>query len=103
MTDLDFISGEFLDYEIPKSKRYLLKYFRTDLQVAFLRYYLMFSEHRNFNDHTGHYCDRRVKFWMLGRYKQLVKAHAEAKSSLTEEGMKKLEEIEMGRYRLTKS
>jgi len=98
MKDLKFISGEFFDCEVPKEKRYLLKYFKTDLQLAFLRYYITFSEHRNFVDHTGHHASRRMLFMLQARYHALIDAYETAKRSLTEEGMQTVLDIESGNF-----
>lgn len=98
MQDLDFISGKFFETEIPKDKRYLLKYFKTDLQEAFLKYYLVFGSVKNFVDHTGHYCDSRTVYKMQRKYRQITLAHAEARSKLTEENMEILQLIESGKY-----
>jgi len=99
MKDLQFIAGEFFDCEIPKEKRYLLKYFKTDLQIAFLRYYTTFGEHRNFVDHTGHRASRRMLFNLQARYHSLVNAYETAKRSLTEAGMETVLAIETGKFR----
>lgn len=98
MHDLEFISGSFLDLEIPKEKRYLLKYFTTDLQIAFLRYYLVFGMIENFVDHTGYYCHERVVYKLKDKYHRIVEAHDAAKSNFTEEGLEKLQDIESGNY-----
>ena len=84
MRDLDFLSGWFFEYEVPKDKQYLLKYFTTDLQRAFLRYYLVFGNSWNFVDHTGHYCSRRLLWKFQARYRHLVTTYEQAKSLLTE-------------------
>lgn len=99
MRDLDFIAGDFFDLEIPKQQLYLLKYFKTDLQQAFLRYYMVFGNVRNFVDHTGYHCSERMLFILQRKYKNLVKAHAKAKSELTEESLETLQIIESGRYK----
>ncbi len=98
MKDLELIAGTFLDYEIPKEKRYLLKYFKTDLQLAFLRYYMVFGEHRNFVDHTGYYATRRMLWMLQARYHALVNAYESAKNSLTEQGMETVLAIENGTF-----
>ena len=100
--DLDFISGQFFDQEVPKKQKYLLKYFKTDLQLAFLRYYLTFHEHRNFVDHTGHWCDNRTRWKLQAKYQKLVETYDQAKHALTEEGMETVLRIESGKFVLTK-
>jgi hypothetical protein len=102
MRDANFLSGKFFDLDIPKEKRYLLKYFRNDLQRAFLRYYLVFGEVWNFTDHTGYYCSKRLAFRLANRYKRLTKLHQEAKISLDEDGIEIVELLERGKYRLTR-
>ena len=103
MRDLDFISGNFFEQEIPRDKHYLLRYFTTDLQKAFLRYRLVFENTKLFKDHTGFYCSDRLRFKLLFRFKKLIQIHAEAKSTFTEEGLNKLQLIESGQYPLTGS
>lgn len=102
MIDLHFISGTFFEYDVPKDRRYLLKYFKTDLQLAFLRYYLVFGDCKNFTDHTGYVCNRRLRDKLMNRFHGLIRAYETAKRSLTEEGMDVLHLIETGKFRLTK-
>lgn len=100
--DLDFISGRFFDFYVPKEKQFLFKYFNNDLQMAFLRYYMVFGNFKNFTDHTGYYCSERLLYRFQARYKKLVKLHDEAKKSLSEEGMKTLQLIESGKLPMTR-
>ena len=97
--DLDFISGKFFDHDVPKDKQYLLKYFTTDLQVAFLRYYFVFGHTRNFVDHTGYFCSKMLLSKLGKRFRDLIEAHAIAKADFTEGGMEVLAAIEEGKYR----
>ena len=101
MRDLDFVSGRFFDYDVPKEKRYLLKYFKSDLQRAFLKYFMVFGDHRNFTDHTGHYCNPRFVLHMEEKFHKLVDVYDKAKRALTEEGMATVHLIESGKFRLT--
>ncbi len=102
MKDLDFISGNFLTLQIPKEKRYLLKYFRNDLQRSFLKYYLVFGEFTNFTNHTGYYCTERLLFRLKARYLKLITIYDKAKKSLSEKGMEILNLMEHGKIPLTK-
>lgn len=99
--DLKFLSGEFLEYEIPKDKRYLLKYFKNDLQRSFLKYFFVFGSHSNFKDHTGRHCNPRFLYEMEYRLNHLLKLHENAKRSLTEESLMLLQKIEDGDYRFS--
>jgi hypothetical protein len=96
--DLNFIAGTFFDCEVPKDKRYLLKYFCNDLQGAFLRYVLTFGDYRLFCQHTGYYCSKRMLKYLFRRYRIVSAAHEEVKGDLSEDGMKRLLEIESGKY-----
>jgi hypothetical protein len=100
--DLELISGSFFDLEIPKDKRYLLKYFTGKLQVSFLRYYMVFGTKKNFIDHTGLKCNESLLIRFEKRYKQLTALYDWAKKSLTEESLKTLSLIESGKFNLTK-
>ena len=95
--DLLFISGTFEDFEIPRDKRYLHKYFDTPVQDAFLKYYFAFGNYDNFVDHTGH---RARKHWLVildNRLKKFQNLHKEAKANMD---MTTLALIESGEYRL---
>jgi hypothetical protein len=97
--DLKFISGIFFDNEISKDKCYLLKYFKTPLQIAFLRYHIVFDgDVHSFPQHTGYHCSRRLCVRMKMWYRELEEAHAKAKTDFSEEGMKLLWQIESGKY-----
>ncbi len=101
MRDLLFLSKSFVDYDIPREQQYLLKYFTTEIQVAFLRYYLVFGDSRLFIDHTGYYCSNRLRFRFLARVRKLMELHEQAKKSFTEEGLAILQLLESGQYPLT--
>lgn len=98
--DMSFISREFETYELPKEKKYLLKYFSTVLQEAFLKYVFVFGDYANFVDHTGLACQPRWQKSLYNKIKQLEAAHKEARSSFTEEGMSLLAKIESGKYKI---
>jgi len=102
MRDLHFISGRFFEFQIPKDKRYLLKYFKGKLQVAFLRYYMVFSNSKNFIEHTGYKCDKSLLSRLEKRYRNLTKFYDYNKKSFTEEGLKNISLIESGKFKLVK-
>lgn len=99
MNDLDFVSGGFFELEIPKERRYLLKYFTGDLQMAFLRYYLVAGECKNFNDHTGYCCAKSLVKRFEDRFNKLVELHENSKKSFTEEGLQSIQMIESGKLK----
>lgn len=102
MKDFEFISGRFFDFEIPKEKRYLLKYFKGKLQVAFLRYYMIFGSRQNFTDHTGHRCAKSLQEKLEKRYLNLVDLYDRSKSSFTEEGLQIIQLIDSGKFKLSR-
>lgn len=66
---------------MPADKLYLLKYFRTSVERAFLVYYLMFRDdfaglsitrmHRRFLEHTGHVCSDKWVYRLMRRVRYL--------------------------------
>lgn len=93
--DLGLIGGEFFELTLPKEKRYLWKYFSTDIQKHFLRYFFTFDSYLHFSEHTGYKSTLRYAKKMKRMLVALEKAHHEAKSSADFE---KLALIESGRY-----
>lgn len=94
--NLQFISGNFLDTPIPKEKAYLKKYFSTEIQAAFLRYYLEFGDISCFVAHTGIWTTSSNLHRLEQRYLSIIQAHREAKSEMDIELIHK---IESGKYR----
>ncbi|RDJ35269.1 MAG: hypothetical protein DWQ19_10670 [Crenarchaeota archaeon] len=97
--DLELISGNFFELELPKSKRYLLKYFKTDIQRQFIRYYLIFGTAKYFVQHTGCYCQIRWRQLMLVKYKTLEKALKQARKNMN---FNLITLIESGKFKLAK-
>lgn len=100
--DLKLIAANFFDLEIPKEKRYLLKYFVGKLQVTFLRYYMIFGNYRNFCEHTGFKCSSNLKFRLEKRFLGLTQLYENCKKNLTEDSIKTINLIESGKFNLTK-
>jgi hypothetical protein len=97
--ELTFLAGQFFDYELPKEKQYLLKYFRTDLDRQFLRYYFCFEQYEHFTDHTGMRCQEKWLRALKKKLDHIVSVHDEAKR---EGKLSLLTKIESGKYSLTK-
>ena len=97
MKDVHFLSGEFFDLEIPKELKWLLNYYKTPVQIQFLRYYLVFEDVKFFKDHTGinvnsKYLRRlEVKFHILKDMRNVAKKNFE---------VERLWEIETGRKKI---
>lgn len=95
--DLVFLARQWETVELPKEKRYLLRYFETPLQVAFLKYIQVFEDHCNFVDHTGFTCSDRWLIKLSDKLKKLQKLHRDARSNMD---MTALAHIESGNYKL---
>ena len=80
--DLNLISGDFFDVELPKEKQYLYKYFDTEVQMKFLRYYYTFKTYDRFIEHTGTVCGRRWLRFLKNKYEKLVFIYDEAKKNM---------------------
>lgn len=94
--DLALIAGRFLDEPVPKEKQYLYRYFKTDIQKLFARYYLDFGRYIHFVEHTGIYRSRRWLKRMSHRFAVVVEAYNQAKQ---EGDFETISEITMGTWR----
>ena len=92
--DLIFLSGDFA--YIPKEKRYLTKYFKTEIQVVFLSYFFLFGNYDNFVNHTGVYCQVRYLKILHSRLLKIELAHQNAKKNID---LTNLALIESGKFR----
>jgi hypothetical protein len=99
MNELKFLAGAFFDFEIPKDKKYLFKYFRSPIEKQFIKYYLCFSEIDYFVEHTGYFCQKRWLLILKKRFDFITEFHHKCKSSCNEEGLELLRKIEEGKYK----
>src|SRR4051812_33056716 len=86
--DMEFIAGNFLYGDVPPGKEYLRHHFQTEMEAAFLSYYLIFYKlrskkniqnfYRNFCDHTGICCSVRWVEKLLIRVDKIETALEEA-------------------------
>lgn len=95
--DLHFLARRWETVELPKDKKYLLRYFRTPLQVAFIKYVYIFGDADNFADHTGLACSPRWCIRLFDRMKRLEVLKQEARFSMD---MTALAHIESGKFKL---
>lgn len=93
--DLELISGNFFDCEIPKSKKYLFKYFRTNIQRQFVRYYYVFNSIKYFANHTGLHCKKRWLQLLIVRHNYLESLLKKARKEMDFETVTL---IESGKY-----
>jgi len=83
----------------PKEKLYLLKYFRTAIQRAFLLYYLQYGDCSHFVEHTGQRCTKRWLIAMRLKLEKIEAVHAIAKKNFD---LDALTNIENGKYKWRK-
>lgn len=95
MKDAIFLAGLFFEYEIPRDKQFLLKYFRSPLEEQFVKYYLCFGEIDNFIDHTGFFCQKRWVCILKKRIDKILSVREVYKNNFE---LDKLRELEEGRY-----
>jgi hypothetical protein len=100
MKDLEFISGDFMENEVPADRRFLLKYFCSEVQLAFLRYYLTFGNWECFVAHTGHVCTRAYLRKQEAKYRTLISVWENAKTGMTDESLTVLRELDTGSYKV---
>lgn len=97
--DLLLLARQFESYQLPKEKKYLLKYFDSPVQQAFLKYFLIFHEYKNFTDHTGIAVQPHWLKNLCEKLHILEKAHKEAKQNLDMAGVL---QIEKGKFKFNK-
>jgi hypothetical protein len=97
MKEAVFLAGLFFEYDIPREKQFLLKYFRSPLEKQFVKYYLCFGEIDNFVDHTGFFCQKRWLRILKKRIDKIMSVHEIYKKNFE---LDKLRELENGRYKL---
>lgn len=96
MRDLDFLSGRFSEQELSKEQRYLLKYFKTELQRTFLKYFMVFGDWTCFIEHTGLWTTKSYLHRQEQRFHGVVAAHKQAKSTMD---LDALWRVESGKYK----
>lgn len=94
MKETQFLAGVFFDFEVPKEKNFIFKYFRSPLEQQFVRYYLCFGEIEFFTEHTGHFCQKRWLKILKNRFDEINSLHDKYKADMELELLGKLEKGE---------
>ena len=97
MNDLKLLSGTFFDLELPKERLYLFKYFDTEIQLQFLRYYYTFGSCERFMEHKGLFCTKRWLRDLKNKYDKLILVYDEAKKNMD---FTLLAEIQSGKFKI---
>lgn len=98
--DLKFISGNFSEIEIPKNYKFLLKYFTTAIQIAFVKYFWLFRDWSNFVDHTGFYCTQRYLRKQADMFAKLMQIYEENAGRLDEKNMRIIQQLNEGKFKI---
>lgn len=96
MKEAIFLAGLFFEFDVPREKQFLFKYFRSSLEHQFVKYYLCFGEIDNFVDHTGCFCQKRWLKVLKKRIEKITNVYENFKSNFE---LDKLREIENGHYK----
>ena len=94
--NLMLLSQRYENYELPKDKKYLLKYFKTNVQRQFLKYYFCFGDYKNFCNHTGNPCQER---WLVILEKKLVFLERSKEKARKDFDLELIARIESGKYK----
>ena len=98
MKEAIFLAGLFFEYDIPREKMFLLKYFRSPLENQFVKYHLCLNDGiDNFVDHTGYFCQKKWLKILRKRIESILALHQKYKQECD---LSKLYEIENGKYKL---
>jgi hypothetical protein len=88
----------YLFLEIPKEKRFLLRYFKGKIQRYFLRYFIFFGDYKNFVDHTGLCCSVRWLKNLEKKYNDLMYLQSVCKSNMH---LELLSDLEAGKINIS--
>lgn len=91
MKEAQFIAGVFFEFEVPKDKVFLFKYFKSPLEQQFVRYYLCFGEVEFFTEHTGHFCQKRWLKILKDRFDKINSLHEQYRADMELELLQQLE------------
>lgn len=98
--DTFWIGGNFLDVEIPKKYEFLTKYFTTDTQKYFLKYFWVFRSWESFVDHTGILCSERYLRKQAALFSKLLKVFDDAFGKLDTANMETIHLLSSGKYKV---
>ena len=96
MKEAKFLAGVFFDFDIPREKKFLFKYFRSELEKQFVKYYLCFGEVECFSEHTGYLCQKRWIGILKKRFDKIITVYNNYKTNFK---LTELKELENGKYK----
>lgn len=97
--NLKFLAYGSEPVHIPKEFSFLNKYFKTKVQKAFLRYYLVFKNRSHFCEHTGFPATASFICKMVGKYHYLMIEFEAARKNMDFE---KVSKMQNGKFKVLK-
>jgi hypothetical protein len=88
--NLLYLDSAFENTVIPKEHKFLLKYFKTFQQRAFLKYYYIMKDWQNFGKHTGIWSSRFFVMKLMFKFKYYMSIYEKAKAEADFETLKLL-------------
>ena len=77
---------------LPSDRRFLEKYFTTDIQGVFFRYIYVFDDYVNFIDHTGFFVTKRYMQRLYKEFNELIESYTKAKKDFDLDMIVKIED-----------
>lgn len=77
---------------LPSDRRFLEKYFTTDIQGVFFRYIYVFDDYVNFIDHTGFFVTKRYMQRLYKEFNELIESYIKAKKDFDLDMIVKIED-----------
>lgn len=90
--DLLILSRAWENIVLPSDRKFLEKYFTTDIQGTFFRYVYVFDNYDNFQTHTGISISKRYLIKMNNDFKNLISAYIKAKKDFDLDVVVKIED-----------
>lgn len=90
--DLLILSRAWESIQLPSDRKFLDKYFTTDIQGTFFRYIYVFGNYDNFQTHTGIFVSKRYMIRMYKEFYDLIDAYIKAKKDFDLNTVVKIED-----------
>ena len=87
-----------MEEDLPPEKRFLAKYFSTNIQRRWLVYFLIFGNYTHFVEHTGF---KVSKVWMKKLKKRFLKIETAYSIAKSELDFDTIESIATGNYKMS--
>lgn len=90
--DILILSRAWETIILPSDRKFLEKYFTTDIQGTFFRYIYVFGNYDNFQTHTGIFVTKRYMIKLSNQFKELISTYLKAKKDFDLQTVVKIED-----------